>query len=82
MSSTQCGNFSFFSINHILREINFGKFESWKTAIFAILGALKMINLIDFSLQKVLKCKKIKIQALKMALFGPLKSPTLVSRKI
>ena len=40
-----------FSVIQILREINFG--ESWgsKTAIFAIFGALNIVNLVNFSLQ-------------------------------
>ena len=32
-----------FSVIQILREINFGQSRSSKTAIFAILGALKML---------------------------------------
>ena len=44
-----------FSVNQILREINFqvnfGESESSKTAVLAILGALKMITLADFSLK-------------------------------
>ena len=42
-----------FTGTHILREINFGESRSCKTVGFVILGALKMINLVNFSLQKV-----------------------------
>ena len=40
-----------FSITQILREINFGESRSSKTAILAILGALKMVHLVNFSIQ-------------------------------
>ena len=55
-----------FSVIQILREINFG--ESWgsKSAVFAILGALKSVNLLNFSLLKVQKLLKIWIQSLYM----------------
>ena len=53
-----------FSITQILREINFGESRSSETAVLAILGALYFANLIDFSLQKVQKCLKAKIQSL------------------
>ena len=46
-------NFQDFSITQILREINFGGFRSSKNAVLAILGALKMSILVNFSLQKV-----------------------------
>ena len=49
-----------------LREINFEESKSSKTAISAIVGALKMINLLNFSLQKVQEFLKIKIQSLEM----------------
>ena len=73
-------------ITQILREINFGGCRSCKTAGLAILGDLKMINLVNFSLQKMQKFLKIKIQRLKMCLkmedFAVLKSMKLISRKI
>ena len=52
-----------FCITHILREINF--VDSWraKTAIKALLGAVNFVLLVNFSLQKVNKCIKIKIQS-------------------
>ena len=50
-----------FSVNQIFREINFGEFRSCKTPIFALLGALNVVNLVNFSLQKVQKFIKIKI---------------------
>ena len=60
--------------------------RSCKTAVLAILGDLKMINLVNFSLQKMQKFLKIKIQRLKMCLkmedFAVLKSMKLISRKI
>ena len=46
----------------ILREINLGESRSSKTAVFAILEALKFVNLANFSLQKVHKFLQIKIQ--------------------
>ena len=52
-----------FSITQILREINFGEIRSAKTAGFAIFGTL---NLVNYSLQKVQKFMKIKIQSLQM----------------
>ena len=54
-----------FFTTHILREINFGGFRSSKKkAIFAILGAVNVVDLVNFSIQKVQKCLKIKIQRL------------------
>ena len=50
-----------FSITEILREINF---EDSVIAKTAILGALNFVNLVNFSLQKVLRFIKIKIQNL------------------
>ena len=38
-----------------LREINFGGSQYFKTAIFAILGALNLANLVNFSIQKSAK---------------------------
>ena len=54
----------YFSVTQILREINFGESRSSKTAGFAIVWALNMIYLADFSLQKVQKFIMIKIQSL------------------
>ena len=63
----QCGNFMIFlSIIQSLREINFGESRSPKTAICAIFGDVKFVNLVTFSLQKVLKLIKIKLLTLKM----------------
>ena len=53
-----------FSIAQILREINFGESRSSKTAVFAILGAVNFVDLVKFSLQKVQKFIRIKIQSL------------------
>ena len=44
-----------FSVTQIFREINFGESRSSKTAVLTILEALKMINLVNFSLQKMQK---------------------------
>ena len=52
------------SVSQILREINFVEFKSSKTTVFAIIGALDFDNLAIFSLQKVQKFMKIKIQCL------------------
>ena len=56
--------FQDFSVIHILRETNFEASRSCKYANFAILGALNFINLVNFSLQKVQKYIKIKMQRL------------------
>ena len=58
--------FQDFSVIHILREIKFGESRSPKTAICAIFGDVKFVNLVTFSLQKVLKLIKIKLLTLKM----------------
>ena len=47
--------FQYFSVIQILREINFGEFRSSKTTFYAIWRTLKMVKLVNFSLQK---CKK------------------------
>ena len=39
-----------FSVTQILCEINFGEFRTSKSTIFAILGALNIVDLVDFSL--------------------------------
>ena len=58
--------FQDFYVTQILREINFGDSRNAKTAVFAILGAVKFGQLVNFSLQKVQKSIKIKIQSLEM----------------
>ena len=45
--------FEDFSVNQILRGINFGESRSSKTTVFAILGALNFVDLVNFHLQKV-----------------------------
>ena len=49
------------SFNQILREINFVDSRGAKSAIFAILGAVNFVHLVNFSLQKVQKIIKINI---------------------
>ena len=74
-----------FSIIQILREINFGEFRSCKTATYAILGALKFVDLVNFSLQKVQKFIKSIFRAskcVKIADFALIEPPKLISRKI
>ena len=47
--------FDNFSVTHNLRETNFGESASCKTAktaIFAMSGALNLVNLVNFSLLK------------------------------
>ena len=56
----QCGSF------WILREINFGESKSSKTTVFAILGALNFVDLLNFSLPKSPKFMKFKIKRLQM----------------
>ena len=51
-----------FSVTQILREINFGEYRSSKNAVLAILGALKMIDLVNFSFEKVQKFITIKLR--------------------
>ena len=48
-----------FSVTQILCETNLREFT-----YFAILGALNSVHLVNFSLQKLQKCIKIKIQSL------------------
>ena len=52
------------SVIQILRETNFEESRSCKSGNFAILGALNFVNLVNFSLQKVQKLIKNKIQSL------------------
>ena len=57
--------FQDFTITQILREINFVHSSiSAKTAIFAILGHVNFVHLVIFSLQKMQKSLKSKIQSL------------------
>ena len=56
--------FQKFSITQNLREINFGDSRSAKTAVFALLGAVKFVHLVNIRLQKVQEFMKIKIQSL------------------
>ena len=48
----------------ILREINFEYSRSAKSAVFAILGAVNFVHVVNFSLRKVQKSKNIQIQSL------------------
>ena len=50
------------SVIQILREINFGVLRSSKTAVFDIIETLKMVNLVNFSLQNVQKVTKLQIR--------------------
>ena len=43
--------FQDFSVPQILREINFEESRSSQSAIFAIVGALNFVTLVNFSLQ-------------------------------
>ena len=54
------------SITQILSEINFVDSRSAKTAIFAILGAVNLIIMVNFSFLKMQKFMKIKIHSLEM----------------
>ena len=47
--------FQDFYVIRILREINFGESRSTKNGVFAIFGALNLVELVIFSLQKVQK---------------------------
>ena len=42
-----------FSETQVLREINFAESTSSKTVYFAFLGTLRLVDLVNFSLQKV-----------------------------
>ena len=55
-----------FSIIQILREMNFAVSRSSKNDIFTNLGTLNFVTLVNFSLQKVQKFTKTKIQSLQM----------------
>ena len=54
------------SIDQILYEVRFEGSRNSKNAGFAFFGALNFINLVTFSLEKVKKLIKIKIQSLSM----------------
>jgi len=45
--------FQDFSVFQILREINLGESRSAKNAGFALLGAMKFVNLFSFNFQKL-----------------------------
>ena len=74
-----------FSATQILREIHFGESRSSKNAVEAILGALKLVNLVNVRLQRVQKFLKSDFRAsqcVEMAGFVTLGSLTSISRKI
>ena len=76
--------FQDFYVTQILCEIIFEESKSFKTAFFAILGALNIVTWINFILQKVQKFKKSKFRAfrcVKMVDFELLESPKSISRK-
>ena len=50
-----------FSVTRILREIKFGGFRSSKINIFAILGALFVVNLVDLSAQKIKNSESLNV---------------------
>ena len=51
-------NFQDFSVRHILHEINFGESRRSKTAVCAVLGALKIIDLVDLYPSEIAKIHK------------------------
>ena len=61
--STVCNTHNF-SVTQILREINFGGLRSYKSANFAISGALNFAHLANFSLEKVQTLITIKLKSL------------------
>ena len=69
-SKSTVWKFQDFSVTQVLREINFGEPRSIKTAIYAVLGALNFVDLVDFSLQKMKKFIKIKVRSLKVCQNG------------
>ena len=71
-----------FSVTQILREINLGDSRSSKIAVLAILGALKMIILVNFKCKKSLRSQFKAYKCIKIADFALLKSQKLISRKI
>ena len=67
---TQCINFRIFlSFRFYVKSI-LENLEVLKMPIFAILGALNFVDLLNCSIQKVQKCIKIKIQSLWMCQNG------------
>jgi len=68
-------NFQDFSVTQILREINFEKCRSSKTAYFAILGALNFVDLCHFQPAKSAKIHENQnskpLIVLKWQFFGP-----------
>ena len=73
-----------FSVVQIFREISFGESDFLK---LPFLGALKIVNLVNFSHQKLKKSFQIKIQSLlvnvlKMADFALIESVKLISLEI
>ena len=78
-----CGNFSMFlSLRFCVKSIFWGSGSS-KTDIFAILGALNFVVLVNFSPQEVKRCIKINRASNcgKMADFALLESSKMISRK-
>ena len=62
-----------------------GNLEVLKLPIFAILGSLNFVNLVNFSYKKCKNSWKSNFRAsncAKMVVFGPQKSPTSISRKM
>ena len=53
-----------FSVTQILREMNLGESRASINVVFAILGALNLVILVNFISQKVENVIKIKIQRL------------------
>ena len=74
------------TVIQILREINFVECTSSKIAVFAIIGALDFVHLVNFNLEKVQKFTENQnskpLNMSKMADFWTLCSLTLISRKI
>jgi len=74
-----------FRVTKILREIDFGEYQSSKNAIFTILRALKLwfCVVLAFKIAKIHKKSKFRAsKCVKKAVFGPLKFLKLISRKI
>ena len=70
------------SVNQTFCEINFEESRSSKSAVFAILGSLKIVNLLNFNLLKLQKFIKSNFRAskfVKMLDFALLESPKLVN---
>ena len=71
-----------FFITQILREINFEDSKSAKSAVFAILGDVHFVHLVNVSLQKVQKSIESKFKAskcVKMSDFALHESQKLIS---